>query len=52
MYLYYTLLLVALIWCFLGIGMLISALARSADIALGTLAAAGGYWVFRRGDLV
>lgn len=36
MYQYYTLLLVALIWCFLGIGMLISALARSADIAQGT----------------
>jgi ABC-2 type transport system permease protein len=36
MYLYYTLLLVALIWCFLGIGMLISSLARSADIAQGT----------------
>jgi len=33
LYLYYTLLLVALTWCFLGIGMLVSALARSADIA-------------------
>ena len=36
LYLYYTLLLVALIWCFLGIGMLISALARTADVAQGT----------------
>jgi len=36
MYLYYTLLLVALSWCFLGIGMLISTLARSADFAQGT----------------
>lgn len=35
MYLYYTLLLVALSWCFLGIGMLISTLARSADFAQG-----------------
>jgi ABC-2 type transport system permease protein len=35
MYLYYTLLLVALTWCFLGIGMLLSTLARSADIAQG-----------------
>lgn len=35
MYSYYTLLLVSLCWCFLGIGMLISALARTADIAQG-----------------
>jgi ABC-2 type transport system permease protein len=35
MYLYYTLLLVALTWCFLGFGMLISALARSTDVAQG-----------------
>jgi ABC-2 type transport system permease protein len=33
--LYYTGLLMALIWCFLGIGMLISTLARSADVAQG-----------------
>lgn len=32
---YYTLLLIALSWCFLGIGMLISTLARSADVAQG-----------------
>lgn len=32
---YYTGLLVALAWCFLGIGMLISTLARSADVAQG-----------------
>jgi ABC-2 type transport system permease protein len=32
---YYTGLLMALAWCFLGIGMLISALARSADVAQG-----------------
>ncbi len=32
---YYTGLLVALSWCFLGIGMLISTLARSADVAQG-----------------
>ncbi len=33
--LYYTGLLMALAWCFLGIGMLISTLARSADVAQG-----------------
>lgn len=33
--LYYTALLMALSWCFLGIGMLISTLARSADVAQG-----------------
>lgn len=32
---YYTLLLMALSWCFLGIGMLISTVARSADVAQG-----------------
>ncbi len=32
---FYTLLLLVLAWCFLGIGMLISALARSADVAQG-----------------
>jgi len=32
---YYTLLLMSLSWCFLGIGMLISTLARSADVAQG-----------------
>ncbi|MCU7907181.1 MAG: ABC transporter permease [Candidatus Thiodiazotropha sp. (ex Epidulcina cf. delphinae)] len=32
---YYTGLLMALAWCFLGIGMLISSLARSADVAQG-----------------
>jgi ABC-2 type transport system permease protein len=33
---YYTGLLVALAWCFLGIGMLISSVARSVDVAQGT----------------
>jgi len=33
--LFYTLMLLVLAWCFLGIGMLISALARSADVAQG-----------------
>lgn len=33
--LYYTGLLMALAWCFLGIGMLVSTLARSADVAQG-----------------
>ncbi|MCG8028128.1 MAG: ABC transporter permease [Candidatus Thiodiazotropha taylori] len=33
--LYYTGLLMALAWCFLGIGMLISTLARSADVSQG-----------------
>lgn len=32
---YYTALLVVLAWCFLGIGMLISSMARSADVATG-----------------
>ena len=32
---YYTLLLMALAWCFLGIGMLISTVARDADVAQG-----------------
>lgn len=32
---YYTALLVVLAWCFLGIGMLISSVARSADVATG-----------------
>jgi ABC-2 type transport system permease protein len=35
MLMYYTGLLMALAWCFLGIGMLISTLARSADVAQG-----------------
>jgi len=35
LYGYYTLLLLALTWCFLGIGMLLSVLARTADIAQG-----------------
>jgi len=35
MFVYYTGLLLALAWCFLGIGMLISTLARSADVAQG-----------------
>lgn len=35
MLVYYTGLLMALAWCFLGIGMLISTLARSADVAQG-----------------
>lgn len=35
MFIYYTGLLLALSWCFLGIGMLISSLARSADVAQG-----------------
>jgi len=33
--LFYTLLLLVLAWCFLGIGMLISSLARSAEVAQG-----------------
>jgi ABC-2 type transport system permease protein len=40
--LYYTALLMALSWCFLGIGMLISTLARSADVAQG---AAFVFWL-------
>jgi len=40
---YYTLLLMVLSWCFLGIGMLISTLARSADVAQG---AAFIIWLF------
>ena len=35
MFVYYTALLLVLAWCFLGIGMLISTLARSADVAQG-----------------
>ena len=35
MFAYYTGLLLSLAWCFLGIGMLISTLARSADVAQG-----------------
>ncbi len=35
LFLYYSGLLIALSWCFLGIGMLISTLARSADVAQG-----------------
>ena len=35
MFVYYTGLLLSLAWCFLGIGMLISTLARSADVAQG-----------------
>ena len=33
--LFYTMMLLVLAWCFLGIGMLISSLARSADVAQG-----------------
>ncbi len=33
LFVYYTGLLMALVWCFLGIGMLISTLARSSDVA-------------------
>jgi ABC-2 type transport system permease protein len=40
---YYTALLMVLCWCFLGIGMLISTLARSADVAQG---AAFIIWLF------
>ena len=40
---YYTALLMVLSWCFLGIGMLISTLARSADVAQG---AAFIIWLF------
>ena len=32
---FYTLFLIALAWCFLGIGMFVSTLARSSDIATG-----------------
>jgi ABC-2 type transport system permease protein len=35
MFVYYTALLAAMGWCFLGIGMLISALARGTDVAQG-----------------
>ncbi|HFD79771.1 MAG TPA: ABC transporter permease [Gammaproteobacteria bacterium] len=35
MFAYYTALLLVLAWCFLGIGMLVSSLARSADVAQG-----------------
>lgn len=34
-FIYYTALLMALAWCFLGIGMLISTMTRSADVAQG-----------------
>lgn len=40
---FYTALLMALAWCFLGIGMLISTLARSSDVAQG---AAFMVWLF------
>ena len=36
MFVYYAALLAAMAWCFLGIGMLISTLARSTDVAQGT----------------
>lgn len=35
-FIYYTALLMALAWCFLGIGMLISTMTRSADVAQGS----------------
>jgi len=35
LFIYYSALLMALAWCFLGIGMLISTLARSSDVAQG-----------------
>lgn len=35
LFFYYTALLLSLAWCFLGIGMLISALARNTDVAQG-----------------
>lgn len=35
LFIFYTALLMALAWCFLGIGMLISTLARSSDVAQG-----------------
>lgn len=35
LFLYYTGLLMALAWCFLGVGMLLSSLTRSADVAQG-----------------
>jgi ABC-2 type transport system permease protein len=35
LFIYYTALLMVLAWCFLGIGMLISTLARSSDVAQG-----------------
>lgn len=35
LFIYYSALLMALTWCFLGIGMLISTLARSSDVAQG-----------------
>jgi ABC-2 type transport system permease protein len=43
MLIYYTALLMALAWCFLGIGMLISTIARSSDVAQG---AAFVVWLF------
>ncbi|MCP4074984.1 MAG: ABC transporter permease subunit [Gammaproteobacteria bacterium] len=43
LFVFYTALLMALAWCFLGIGMLISTLARSSDVAQG---AAFITWLF------
>ncbi len=43
LFVFYTALLMALAWCFLGIGMLISTLARSSDVAQG---AAFIIWLF------
>ncbi len=43
LFIYYSALLMALSWCFLGIGMLISTLARSSDVAQG---AAFMVWLF------
>lgn len=43
LFIFYTALLMALAWCFLGIGMLISTLARSSDVAQG---AAFMVWLF------
>ncbi len=43
LFMYYTGLLVSLTWCFLGVGMLISTLARSSDVAQG---AAFIIWLF------
>ena len=42
LFLLYTGLLASLAWCFLGVGMLISSLARSTDVAQ---AAAFGVWI-------
>jgi ABC-2 type transport system permease protein len=43
LFIFYTSLLMSLAWCFLGLGMLISVLARSTDIAQGI---AFGLWLF------